>query len=287
MRKAIVSSFGAALLASNMGCSWFGGDPTEPILASGHGREIPSSPLAVDNRSFGQKSYDAVIAPTTAAVGGFSERVAAAFEPQAPQQPEVSPTDPTSLANNPNIGPDQRIIFAQIAERSGNLRAAADQYQRAIAQDANHLPALLGLARLYDRAQQFEEANRWYREAAHRHPKSPTALNDHALCLMRQDDDKSAVDLMAQAVQLDPKNPKYRNNLATALVRCGRYQEAIVHLAAVHPPAVAHYNMGFLLMQKKETNLARSHFARSVELDPNFAAARQWMAALSQPTNQR
>ena len=289
MRRLIISSFGAALLASGVtGCSWFGGsDPQAPVLASGHGREVPNSPLAVDNRSFGQKTYDTVVAPTTSAVNGASERVAAAFEPSGPQQPEISPNDPTSLANTPDIGPDQRIVFAQVHERSGNLNGAAEQYQRALAQDPNHLSALLGLARLYDRGQNFDEANRWYREAAHRHPRDAMVLNDHALCLMRQNNHQAAVQLMSQAVRLDPKNPRYRNNLATALVRSGRYQEAVDHLSAVHPPAVAHYNMGYLLVQMKEVNLARSYFAKSAELDPNFAAARQWMAALSQPANQR
>jgi tetratricopeptide (TPR) repeat protein len=63
----------------------------------------------------------------------------------------------------------------------------------------------------------------------------------------------------------------------------GRPDEALNHLAATASPAVAHYNLGALLAQKGQTQLAVQHFQRAVELDPGLAPARQMLAQFGAP----
>jgi hypothetical protein len=48
----------------------------------------------------------------------------------------------------------------------------------------------------------------------------------------------------------------------------------------VYEPAVAYYNMGYLLQQKGDNSGAFMHFRKAVELQPDFVEASQWCATL-------
>ena len=86
---------------------------------------------------------------------------------------------------------------------------------------------------------------------------------------------------MNRAVELSPDNPKYRNNLATILVETGRIDEAVQKLAVGSTPAVAHYNVGYLLHQKGQTNEALRHFQQALAIDPGLSPAREMLAQLA------
>ena len=105
----------------------------------------------------------------------------------------------------------------------------------------------MGFARMRDRLGEFDGAADLYKQATRRHPNRATAHNDLGMCCLRQNKPEEALAPLNKAVALDPKNPRYRNNLSTALVSLGRQDEALKHLSVVHPPAVAHYNLGYLL----------------------------------------
>jgi Tfp pilus assembly protein PilF len=197
-----------------------------------------------------------------------------------PQVPPAKPDD-LSLSKKAQLSPTLLVALAQRHEQSGNLQAAEQEYRRALARQPDHLDALLGLARFYDRQGKFKDATSYYTEATRRHPNNPTTHNDLALCLARQGRFEEAAASLQKAVQLRPEAPLYRNNLATVLVELRRYDEALRQLEHVHPPAVAHYNLGYLLAQNEQLAEARRHYARAVELDPQFAAAGQRLAELN------
>ena len=235
------------------------------------------SPLLADNRSALRKGYDRV----KDAMGlGTSDR----------QAKQTEHHDAIALSRPSQPGPDFWVTLAQVAERSGNHRGAMTQYQRALKADPNHLDALLGLARGHDGLGELDQAAGAYREATRRHPNNATAHNDLALCLVRQANANNKVELANQAVEslsravaLEPKKGLYRNNISKILVSIGREQEALQHLEAVHPLAVAEYNLGFLLKQRRRYPAARRHFAKAVEADPSLVAARHWLHELDGP----
>jgi Tfp pilus assembly protein PilF len=250
-----------ALLASLAGCSGSDALLTKSGPTASQG---PMGKIAVeDNRSAWQKMKDSV----ASTFGG-------------PQQQTTKEADQVSLSKMQTPGPQLCVQLAQLHERSGNHAAAAEQYQRALKTDPNHLEALLGHARMNDRLGRFQQALPLYEEAVRKHPSSATAHNDLALCQTRQGNSAAAVATLTKAVNLQPKHPLYRNNLATVLVKLGRDQEAFGHLAAVHPPAVAHYNMGFLSRQAGKVDVARQHFAQAVQIDPSLAQAKLHLAQL-------
>jgi tetratricopeptide (TPR) repeat protein len=91
---------------------------------------------------------------------------------------------------------------------------------------------------------------------------------------------------VSRAVQLDPKNPLYRNNIATVLVDKGEVREAFGHLREVHSDAAAYYNIGYLLNKKGQPQAAMQSFALAVKADPSMDAARRWLEYLQRTTAQ-
>jgi tetratricopeptide (TPR) repeat protein len=85
---------------------------------------------------------------------------------------------------------------------------------------------------------------------------------------------------MSRAVSLEPAKNLYRNNVAAALVELQRDDEALEHLAAVHPPAQAEYNVAFLLFKQGRKDQALVHFENAARLDPSLMQAREWVARL-------
>jgi protein O-GlcNAc transferase len=250
-----------ALLASLAGCG-----ASDALLAQRGPASSQGSlgKIAVeDNRSPWQKMKDSV----ASTLGSDKESTAKESE-------EVS------LNKMPPANPQLCVRVAQLHERSGNHAGAADQYQRALKADPNCLDALLGYARMNDRLGRYPQALPLYEEAARKHPTSATALNDWAICLTNSGKPDAAAAVMTKAVNLQPANPLYRNNLATILVRMNRGPEALQHLSAVHPPAVAHYNLGYLYRRAGNVEAARQHFALAVQADPSFAPAKQYLAEL-------
>jgi Tfp pilus assembly protein PilF len=190
--------------------------------------------------------------------------------------------DPLALTNKPpKPGPDLYLATARVYEKSGNSAAATDQYERLLKESPDHLDGLLGYARLRDREGRMEEATQLYQRAAKRHPNNATAHNDLGLCYARRKMHREAAQALAKAVELQPQRPLYRNNLATVLVEMRRHDEALAHLAAVHPPAVAHYNLGYLLHHNGQAAAALHHFTLALQADPTMSAAQEMVNQLA------
>jgi len=185
--------------------------------------------------------------------------------------------DPVSLAGKtpePNL--KTHTAWAKLLETSGNNEEADEHYRQALAIDPTNLEALLGRAHLIDRQGKLVEATGLYELACQHHPNESRAFNDLGLCLARQHKLTDSLTALNRAAQLQPRRKLYRNNLATVLAELSRHDEAYSHLEAVHGPAVAHYNMGFLLNKKGETETAAFHFQSAAKADPNLISAQRW-----------
>jgi Tfp pilus assembly protein PilF len=220
----------------------------------------------------------------TSAVGAGAKKMTSWM---TPEPKVVSAKDPISLENrSPKAGPDIYVSLARIHESKGNFPAATAQYQKALEIDPKDLSAHLGLAHLLDRQNKLTEATSQYETAVRLHPKSAAAHNDLGLCYARRGMYDRAAESLRQACAIEPTRPLYRNNLATILVEHGRSDEALREMLAVHEPATAHYNLGYLLQQKGQNQQAARHFAEAGRLNPQLTAAQAWLAKLSPPANQ-
>ena len=217
----------------------------------------------------------------------FGEPQPNAMQPNAMQararQAARPQLDPISLGYEG--GPPNAQLFISMAEvndNGGNVDQARRMYLKALEVEPGNLTALLGLARMEDRLGRLDEAVRVYQGALASHPQDTTALNDLALCYARQGRLQPSLALLERATALQPGKQLYRNNVAKVLVEMNRLDDAITQLAAVYPPAVAHYNLGVMLNQRGRTQEAVHCLSIATQIDPQMQPARTLLAQLSQ-----
>jgi len=181
--------------------------------------------------------------------------------------------------------PELYVGMAQVAHRGGNVEHARQFYQKALQMDPNHLEALLGAARMEDREGRLDVAIMLYRRAAAAHPRNATALNDLALCHARSGELPLAHQALESAILLESQKALYRNNVAKVLVELNQLDRATHHLTAVHPPAVAHYNMGVLLAERGRDGESADYLARALAIDPQLEPARVLLTQKTMPAS--
>lgn len=199
--------------------------------------------------------------------------------------------DPTSMAYKPGpLGPDLYVAAARLAERQGRIDDAQQQYQRALQIDGRSHRALVGLARLQHRSGDMAKATETYQRAMEYHRNDPIIMNDLGLCHARNGQLDQAISLLRSAVALQPDRAMYRNNLAAALVEAKRPEEAVAYLSQTNNPAIAHYNVGYLLNRSGQAGQAAHYFDKALGLEPSLHQARTMLdqiapqvSALPQP----
>ncbi len=199
-----------------------------------------------------------------------------------PKSEVVPAADPVRLSSMPDkINPDVYIGLARVAEQEGNTDAARARYQQVLDKDANHFYALIGLARLEQRSNQYDKALLVYSRAAATHGDKAVLWNDMSQFYARQDKTDESLKALARAIRIEPHNKLYRNNMALLLLSEGKTREAFSEMASVYPPAVAHYNIGYLLSQQQKKAEAIQHLQEALRQDPQLAPARQLIAHLT------
>ena len=191
-------------------------------------------------------------------------------------KPKVTPpADPTKLQTPARVGPNLHVAMGRLYEDQGNLPEAAEQYQQALKLSENDVKAIIGLAHVKSRQGDLPGASKLYDQAAKLAPSEPSVFNDMALCFAQRWMHNEAIAAMGQAIRLQPNNLLYRNNMATILVDAGRYDDALQQLRVMRPEPVAHYNLGYLLNKKGQTDEALRHFVIAASQDPSLMPARQ------------
>ena len=85
------------------------------------------------------------------------------------------------------------------------------------------------------------------------------------------------VTLWSDTVSKSPRSPRAHNNLAAALARQGRLDEAIAHYSRAlnleSDYATGHYNLGVALVRLNRCEEARHHFSTALQIDRNYPDA--------------
>lgn len=236
---------------------------------------LPSSqiaPLEHPFKYFAAAMSELPIGATLSIPSKATDTAAGKSAPRADSIALQTPTGPPS--------PRLYISIAQMAERQDNIAEARRQYKQALAMWPGNVDVLRAAARMEDRQGHLAWAEYLYKRAAASNPHHAGALNDLGLCLARQGKLEQSVQTIEQAIHLQPDKALYRNNVATVLVELRQDQKALAHLAAVHSPAEASYNMGQLLVQRGRGDEAEPYFVAAVEQDPQLQQAQAALAGL-------
>ncbi len=186
--------------------------------------------------------------------------------------------DPTNLEHDPgNLQPSLYLTAARLMEERGQLDEAYAQYARLLQVEPMSRPALIGVARLEHRRGNMPAAIAAYQKALQIVGQDPVILNDFGLCLARAGQKAQAIEVLRVATASKPDSLLYRNNLAAVLVEADQTEQAVATLAEALGPAVAHYNVGYLLSEGGKADAAQIHFAQALQIDPNCTPARTMM----------
>lgn len=203
-----------------------------------------------------------------------------------PKPHDTPADDPTSLSSKSKAGPELHVAMARLCEVRKLPGEATEHYRLALAEDPKYLPALIGWARLRVHTGELEEATRLYETAAKAFPKEAAVFNDLGLCFAQRGMFEKSTAAIDEAIRLQPAIVLYRNNIAMVLVDLGQIETAYSHLASVHPEAIAHYNLGYLLLKKGQNGEAARQFAMAAQRDPTLIQAQQWLQRLqAMPAN--
>lgn len=278
-----VALVGVATVGSTSGCasiggpgSWLSGDRGANVATNGG--------LTAKLSSTGQGvtgQVKSIGTTMSAAVVKAKEMVIAPFA-TTPNN-----TDPTSLANMPgNLGPEIWITNGQLYETQGKFAKAVENYQKALTLEPTNQAALLSMARLHVRQQEYTEAEQMFGKALAVKPQADV-YNELATVLQKQGRTAEAQTVVQQAIATEPNNQRFRNNLAGMLVSSGRSDEAVQQLSQVFPPAVASYNVAYLHFANQDLAGAQQYLQAALQVDPNLKEARDLMEKInSSPTAQ-
>lgn len=255
-------------LVTLSGCAISGPEKSTGLSGYAEVQNRASSPAALGGgeSEFGGSGYG--IAST---VREFGHSVSSTLRPESRTIPASDPTRLDSGASTASAG--LHVQAARVYESRGDHLQALHHYESALLASPDNVKILLAIARLHDRNGEWVQAESYYLRASDADPQNAGAFNDLGLCYARQSKFDEAASALEFAVQQEPENLRYRNNLAAVLVEAGRPADALHHLIGVHSPAVAHYNVGYLLAKRGQPKQAGDYLAAAVQADPSLAVA--------------
>ncbi len=150
--------------------------------------------------------------------------------------------------------------------------------------NAAELDALLARAMGAHQAGRLAEAQSAYKAVLKQVPNHPPTLHFLGLSYFQQGKPERGIELVGKALTLRPDYLEARYNLATALHRLQRYEEAAVHyrqvVAVDANNADAHNNLGAALQELKRFDEAIAHFEKTLSINPNHAQAHNNLATV-------
>jgi tetratricopeptide (TPR) repeat protein len=165
--------------------------------------------------------------------------------------------------------------------QAGYWRDGITLFERAVAVTGENAVARNNLGSAYYRRNgpgDLERSVEHYAEAVRIHPRYAVAFNNLAGALMRLGRTDEAIARWQDAVRAKPDYVAAHCNLGGALIRAQRIDEGVEHCREamrLDPNAsCAHYNLGLVALKADRLREAESHFAEAVRIDPTYVDSR-------------
>lgn len=182
-------------------------------------------------------------------------------------------TDQPKLKNPGKL----HLAYARWQEQLGNLVEARESYELALGDDPRSVDAVLGLARLDQLNGRPHLAEQRYLRALRLKPNDANVLDATGQFYAQQGKWDRSIDLLQQSVIASPNESTHRYNLAVALARSGRFDEALPHFSRTVGEAEAHYNVGYILYEQGDLARAEREFLQAVLKRPKLGEAQQML----------
>jgi predicted Zn-dependent protease len=161
-------------------------------------------------------------------------------------------------------------LYSQANRGKEAAEAANQAYAIARGSERKQI-ARLTLATAQQNSGDFKGAEATLRELLKETPGNPIALNNLGYFLLERDERfEEALDLIQQAVKVDPTNPSYLDSLGWAFFKLGKLPEAEKNLKDAlqfdSSSGTIHEHLGDVYQKQGKTDLAKSAWSRSASL---------------------
>jgi Flp pilus assembly protein TadD len=153
-------------------------------------------------------------------------------------------------------------------ERGLTAEAEADLLQ-AVQLDDQSAEAHAALGILYDVDQRPDVAEKQHRLAVERDPNNAAYLNNLGFSLFLRGKFQDAIKFYSQAARLTPTNRRLRTNLGFALAARGDFRRAAHEFDMGGSPAESKNNLGFAYERKGDLKNAFDMYTEAARLDPS------------------
>ena len=168
-------------------------------------------------------------------------------------------------------------------EAAGQLEAAAEEHERALAADPKFLQAHINLISLYARLGLSDKAEQHYRAAVSINPNIAEIHYDCGVLLTGQQKYAEAQEAFRRALEINPNYAEAHNNYAYLLMISGKLEEAARHYQAAidNKPnnRAAKFNLGRILVHQAKLQEAIALFLQT--LTPEDEDTPRFMYALA------
>jgi Flp pilus assembly protein TadD len=168
---------------------------------------------------------------------------------------------------------DGFLLLGRALRLKGHYDLAIAKLRAATVLDPNYVEAFIELGICWDQRGFYERARQAYRHALRLRPKDPDIYNNLGVSYLFEGDVENALKHLKKAWQLDPTHPQANNNLALIAARRRQYDLAFEYFARAQGVAVAHSNVGYLLLRDGELEKAIAHLREAVRLRPHSLRA--------------
>jgi tetratricopeptide (TPR) repeat protein len=172
--------------------------------------------------------------------------------------------------SNPHV----RANYALALMNSGNLLAAAKEFEAVLEKSPQHFMSLANLARIRSFQERFNDAELLYEKLMSLYPKELSPLVNLSYVLFRIGKLDRAAAILNQAIELDPDAAFPRYLMAVSDLKLSRPQDAIKHLrvavrADVRSPAT-YQTLGVAYMMAGDSRAAARAFKTALSLAPDM-----------------
>ena len=191
-----------------------------------------------------------------------------------------------SAGKTPALNAMTYFAHANLLERQGVFKRAAEQYHQALLRQPRFPTAMNRLGITLNKLGRHEEASQVFRDAIDARPEQSHVHNNLAFSLLLEGKLTQAESAIRRALELNPKFKRARMNHGIILAKLLRFDEAFAEFTAVASDADAYYNLAMVQADAGMYAQACDAFRRTLELKPDMQAAQAHLNRLTLRMNE-
>jgi tetratricopeptide (TPR) repeat protein len=168
------------------------------------------------------------------------------------------------------------FLLGETELKAANWKAAQEALERSLKLNPNFDQAMTALARAYHQQNQDEQALQWVEKAIEANPKNLRAWYQKGWISVKADPDGAMV-AFEKALEIQPGFAMAHRDLGMILLQQGRYKEAATHLEQAAELGLAHaklYNfLGIAYSRTGRYQDAVKVYTKALDKEPDFAEA--------------